>query len=438
MSGKVVAKKAKLGADKKADKEKKPKKDAAPKPADTSSAEAKSSGAAAPTSPSTPVAPIYNNSTSQAASNHFDIPDVGMLPFEAGQIFSKFDHDGDGKLNKHEFTELVRHNPDLLRALPLSKKSAVPPFGGLPTELITNRVLTHFDETAGVAIPRHEVEQHIRMGNVVAPLTEAYKTRYERLRAVMTGKLLPKREHLLQLRRQLQHTSTDVDAKRRNIERETLSDTEQILERLRAVESMRQSSIRHQILQLEEELQSIERIVRRVERANIEEGTVDTYPAGGILLTSAAPSSGTIEPIRAPRATAMVEIIHEFGDLMSIMEQVSHKPIAVQTEFPTDDFPRETAERMEIIGRCDKYAHAINVKDHMLWTMLQEKEKLEQSLMEEKRLSQEYAQEITHWAEMAQQLNLQLTEYKQDKEALQRRAQHLLMVLRNHNIHYEG
>lgn len=365
--------------------------------------------------------------------------DIALLPFEAGQIFSKFDHDGDGKLNKQEFTELVRQNPDLLRAMPSKPAtSSSNMFGGLPTEVVSNRVLTHFDETAGVAIPRHEVEQHIRMGNIVTPLTEAYKLRYERLRAVMTGKLLPKREHLLQLRRHLQHLSTEVDAKRRSIERETLTDTDQILERLRAVESMRQSSIRHQVLQLEEELQSMERIVRRVERANIEEGSVDTFPAGGVLLTSANPAVGAIEPVRAPRATAMVEMIHEFGDLMSIMEQVSHKPVTVQTEFPTDDFPRETSERLEVLARCDKYLHAVHVKDHMLWTALQDKEKLEQALFEEKRLSQEYAQEITQWAEMAQQLTHQVAEQKQEKEAAQRRAQHLLMVLRNHNIHYEG
>lgn len=366
-----------------------------------------------------------------------DFTDPTMLPFEAGQIFSKFDYDNDGKLDKREFTELIRQNPDLLRGLPARSTMTVP-MGYLPTEVISHRILTHFDETAGVAIPRIEVEQHIRMGNIITPLTDAYKARYERLRSVMTGKLLPKREHLLQLRRNLQHTSAEVDAKRRGIERETLTDTEQILERLRGVESMRQSSIRHQVLQLEEELQSIERLVRRVERANIEEVSVHAGGSSSILLTSAHPSPAVIEPVRAPRATAMVEMIHEFGDLMSLMEQVSMKSITVQTDFPTDDFPRETAERLEIIGRCDRYTHALSVKDHMLWTALQEKDKAERNLIEEKRLSQEYALEVSHWAELTQQQNQQLNEERREKDLLQRRIHDLINVLRSHNIYYEG
>ena len=32
--------------------------------------------------------------------------------FEAGQMFSKFDVDGDGKLNKTEFTEMMKKNPE--------------------------------------------------------------------------------------------------------------------------------------------------------------------------------------------------------------------------------------------------------------------------------------------------------------------------------------
>ena len=115
-----------------------------------------------------------------------------MLPFEAGQIFSKYDFDGDGKLNKQEFTELVRQNMDILRP---SAKDLSSLGGALPMEVVSHRLLTHFDETAGVAISRAEVEQHQRMGNVVSPLPDAYKARYDRLRTLLTGKLFPRREH---------------------------------------------------------------------------------------------------------------------------------------------------------------------------------------------------------------------------------------------------
>lgn len=64
---------------------------------------------------------------------------------------------------------------------------------------------------------------------------------------MLTSKLLPRRENILQLRRQLTHTSNDVEAARIAIERETRADYENIIERLRNVESMRQSSIKHQV-----------------------------------------------------------------------------------------------------------------------------------------------------------------------------------------------
>ena len=117
----------------------------------------------------------------------------------------------------------------------------------IPTEVVTGHVLTHFDETAGVAISRAAIEGHRAMGNTVLPLMESYRNRYDRLRSSITSRLLPRREHLLQLRRQLQNCSDDVTASCKAIERETIADTEQILERLHTAESMRQSAIRHQV-----------------------------------------------------------------------------------------------------------------------------------------------------------------------------------------------
>jgi len=238
---------------------------------------------------------------------------------------------------------------------------------------------------------------------------------------------------LLQLRRQLQNCSAEVTAKKKGIERETLTDAEQIIERLRAVESMRQSSIKHQVLQIEEELEAIERIVRRVEQAN-EDGLYQS--ATGVLLTSAAPGSTPVETVRPPRAASMVELIQQFADLSSTIERLSSKSITVQVDFPTEDFPKETAERLEVLARCDKYMHALSVKDHMLWSALQEKERVEDLLAEERRLSHEYAQEVASWAEMSQTLSQQVIALKQEKEKMERRNKDLMAVLREHGIFY--
>ena len=362
------------------------------------------------------------------------IIDPSLIPFEAGRIFSRYDTDKDGTLNKHEFTELVKNNPELMRGISVSVDAKQQTVGSLPTELISNKVLTHYDETAGVAISRSELEQHRNMGSTVTPLVDAYKARYDRLRIILTGKLLPKREHLLQLRRQLQNCSVEVDAKRRSIERETLTDTEQILERLRNVESMRQSSIKHQILQIEDDLQGIERLVRRVEQANIDDNQ-SSYTTG-VLLTSANPSVAPVEAVRIPKALNMVELIHQFSELYANIGRLTLKPITVQVDFPTDDFPKETSERLEILSRCDKYMHAINIKDHMLWTVLQEKDKLDEQLQDERKLSHDYAQEVSQWAEMSQELTKQIMILKQENTLMERRNRDMLNILKENNIYY--
>jgi hypothetical protein len=64
---------------------------------------------------------------------------------------------------------------------------------------------------------------------------------------LLTSKLLPRRENFLQLRRQLLNASADVEAARVAIEKETIADADRIIERLRAVESSRQSAIHHQV-----------------------------------------------------------------------------------------------------------------------------------------------------------------------------------------------
>lgn len=200
------------------------------------------------------------------------------------------------------------------------------------------------------------------------------------------------------------------------------------------MESMRQSAIKHQVLIIEEELQAIERIVRRVEQANVDDGFVST----GVLLTSAHPGAVPVETIRTPKAIGMVEVIHEFGDLLAKINQHTTKPVTIQVDFPTDDFPRETSERLEVLSRCDKYMHALSIKDHMLWVALQEKEKAEDALSEERRLCQEYASEVASWAELSQNLSQQILVLKQEKEQAQRRNQDLVRTLRDHNIYYEN
>ena len=193
------------------------------------------------------------------------------------------------------------------------------------------------------------------------------------------------------------------------------------------------------MIQIEEELESIERLARRVEQANYSPGA-DT---GTILLTSVLPGQrpgsnvgGGAEGVRAPQAVGMVEVIQQFGDIAAQIDRASSKSICVQVEFPCDDFPRETSERLEVVARADRYTHALAVKDQILWTAMQEKKVLEERLDEERGLSQEYAKEVAQWAELAQQLGGELETMRGEKEAMERRNKELVEVLRKHNLYY--
>ena len=164
-------------------------------------------------------------------------------------------------------------------------------------------------------------------------------------------------EHLLQVKRQLTTIAEDVAESRKAIEKETLKDVEGIIERLRTCESLRQSSIHHQVLLVDEELKAIERSVQRVEAANEDTIYGNTH---GVLLSSSNNSPG-LEMIRAPKAQIMVELIQNFADLTNQIERLSTKQINIQNEFATNDFPKETNERLEIISKCDSYLHAVKV-----------------------------------------------------------------------------
>ena len=143
------------------------------------------------------------------------------------------------------------------------------------------------------------------------------------------------------------------------------------------------------------------------------------------------------EAIRTPRAIGMVELIHEFGDLFSNINRMAQKPVTVQVDFPTDDFPRETSERLEVLSRCDKYMHAVAVKDHMLWTALQERDRAEAALREERNLCHDYAVEMATWVQSAKSLKEEVNALKQEREQLQRRNSDMIRVMRERNIYYQ-
>ena len=85
-------------------------------------------------------------SSSDGKMNHINPMNMS---FEAGQIFAKFDADGDGRIDKKDFENLLKNYPELLKpdyGITSSSKENIGSRILLPTEVISGRLLTHYDE----------------------------------------------------------------------------------------------------------------------------------------------------------------------------------------------------------------------------------------------------------------------------------------------------
>ena len=192
------------------------------------------------------------------------------------------------------------------------------------------------------------------------------------------------------------------------------------------------------MLQLDVELESIERTIHRVEIANEQSSLINAN--SGITLTSVSSAvPGTlnqVESVKGHRAACMVELIQQFTDISSAIERLSTKALMIQIDFPTTDFPRETADRLDKITKFDKCTQALKVKDQMLWTVVKEKEEKEELAKHQKSLCEKYAVELADWTELTQSLLQQLNLEKQKNSKLKDRNKELIQVLREHNILY--
>ena len=99
-----------------------------------------------------------------------------------------------------------------------------------------------------------------------------------------------------------------------------------------------------QMLHLEEELNNIERIVRRVEVAN---DKTQHHSSSGIVITppsdthhpsrSQLSSYGYAEAVTAPRADLMVDLIQQYSDLIASIERAATKHVNVQVRCGVDE-----------------------------------------------------------------------------------------------------
>jgi hypothetical protein len=62
----------------------------------------------------------------------------------------------------------------------------------------------------------------------------------------------------------------------------------------------------------------------------------------------------------------MVELIQSYSDLCAAVERVANKPQDTSINVIPHDFQHETAERLEVLRRTDRYEKALAIKDQVI------------------------------------------------------------------------
>ncbi|CAM9501571.1 unnamed protein product [Hapterophycus canaliculatus] len=220
---------------------------------------------------------------------------------------------------------------------------------------------------------------------------------------------MPVRERLLQLRRRFHGRGEEVRAAKAAIERETLADAEAIVERLRSVEALKQATLAQGVSSVTAELEAVENLADQV--------------ASVTAFSSSNP--GVHHPSRANEpdfegTAKMVDLIQSYRELCNSIDRVANRPFDPTIGVEADDYPHETAERLEVLRRADQYEQALDVKDHMLWSAMQESERFKEKCLEERSLGQEFAEEAQEWVKLTGKLSDRVNTLTVEKEQMAR------------------
>lgn len=121
-------------------------------------------------------------------------------------------------------------------------------------------------------------------------------------------------------------------------------DTEAILERLRASESLKLAALNQTINEIDSELESVNRIVQLVDSSSLEADN------------------------------SLLGLIQGYPDIIRSIERIAARalPLIPSGDDPSlTEFPREMKKRIEAQSREGRYKDVLQVKDRLLWDLLQ-------------------------------------------------------------------
>lgn len=364
------------------------------------------------------------------------VPPVGPeVSFEVGQLFERYNTGRDGRLTRAEFERLVgdqvagryqqqqpfvfppQKSPQHEVRVPQQQQEAERADTFAKPLLHSHNIddqarrpgaydfsgvqvgppLTHYNETTGVPLPHEAVAPQAALGHTIVPLHEAYNRRLSRLQALVSSRLMPAREQLLQFRRRLMSCSEEVKAAKNSVSRETESDAEAILERLRSAEALKQATLTQRVNHVAAEINALDKIAQKV---------------AGVAALGDTSGYSTRHVHEYESTGKMIELIQSYSDLCGAVEKAANKPHDANVGVLANDFPHETAERLEVVRRADRYEKALAIKDQIIWNLMQENGRMEEKAAAEAALSAEYANEMSEWVELTNRLGAQVEELR--------------------------
>jgi len=309
--------------------------------------------------------------------------------FEVGRLFQRFGKAGNGNITSAEFKQMMQQ-------LALEGKWRQ---GGNGNNNRNNNSMTGANATYASTTA---AAQSVRPPELPINLPAAPET--ERIRAELNAQassinpmaatelhmlqmnLLSKKEHLLQQMRFVRARAEEVQSVRRAIERETLADTEAILHRLRGAEALKLSLLKHDMDQLQHDVDEIDGFAKMVKADSINNGGSN----GSNSNNNNSSNSGM------PMSTRS-----KYLEMCAEAERIANKPFKTSIDVRADDFDRETVDRANLATQVEAANEAAAVKDQMVWMLLREREEYrekEKLYAEEiNNISKESAKEIEEW-----------------------------------------
>ena len=309
--------------------------------------------------------------------------------FEVGRLFQRFGKSSNGNITSNEFKQMMQQ-------LALEGKWRQSPGrnGGASTNSnVPSGANATYASTSAAAYSVKPPELPINLP--VAPETERIRAELNAQAAsinpmaatelhMLQMNLLSKKEHLLQQMRFVRARAEEVQSVRRAIERETLADTESILHRLRGAEALKLSLLKHDMDQLQHDVDEIDGFASTLKADSLN----GVGKGGDVINNSAIP----------------VSTRSRYLEMCAEAERIANKPFKTSIDVRADDFDRETVDRANLANQVEDAHEAAAVKDQMVWMLLREREEYKEKEKlyadEINNISAESAKEIEEWVRL--------------------------------------